>query len=471
MNNNKFTDTLISIYNNSPNIESLYKLLIDEYKLSYLSLTYDNNYSPLVYENGKYTYKSKTLYMGKTKHFEMAVMMYDYIDMNDNISIIDSTTEFIINSFINKLVNFHLITKEKNKKESILNNFSHSLKIGLTTILNTTNLISLSNKIIHDTDIGLEIKTLNEEHIQILNDSTIKLANNLMDIIDLGYLELGKLKIVNEVFNFRSLISNTIKEIKNVIIKYDVDDSVPEYMYGDQKRLKQLLLLLLPKYNNIIIYISSCMITSDESINKNENTYYGASSTRSILLTNTYNSCYKYNISFEIIQDKYTHHIHSDLEEHLIRLFDGKFIDDNLNITLFEEEPLVIDSNTLKILKNKSIMLISKQNHNKLYDVLNQYSMKWTKCDTYDEFNLLYKDKVYDLFIVDDNKVYDDKVHDKTYDKTHDKAYDKNYEIIKNNVLLIDSPSRILNDGCSCINLEDSDDIKNKIIKLFYTLI
>jgi PAS domain S-box-containing protein len=118
-------------------------------------------------------------------------------------------------------------------------NMSHEIRTPLSSIIGNVELLE-------------EIKGL-KEHNGILSD--IKFASNhlislLDDIMDLAKFEanevglkLEKISIVN-IFNY--LVSSFTKEkVKSVLLKYHIDDAIPDIIYGSKLHLTQVLLNLV----------------------------------------------------------------------------------------------------------------------------------------------------------------------------------------------------------------------------------
>ncbi len=186
--------------------------------------------------------------------------------------------EFIILAFLEKIALTDLLNRQRIRQELMLSNISHSIRTPLNGILHMTNMISTA-------DLKDDIK----EAVQYLNQSSISLANNIFDIIDINKLELGKLQINKELFDIRKLLntiiifSNTLNKSADVSIDHYVDPSVPEYIYSDAKRIKQILINLLENAirhthkGEICIYVASVVVDLaaeySTDIHEHKNTY------------------------------------------------------------------------------------------------------------------------------------------------------------------------------------------------------
>lgn len=125
-------------------------------------------------------------------------------------------------------------------KSSFFTNMSHEIRTPINTI------------------IGLNEMTLREElpdeivenSLNIQNASKI-LLSLINDILDLSKIESGKMEIVPTQYETGTMFSELINIIwirtieKKLEFKLDVDKNIPSMLYGDEVRLRQVLLNLL----------------------------------------------------------------------------------------------------------------------------------------------------------------------------------------------------------------------------------
>ncbi|WP_138493602.1 PAS domain S-box protein [Paenibacillus pinistramenti] len=110
------------------------------------------------------------------------------------------------------------------------------------------------NGVIGMTDILLDMNDLNEEQrscIEVIRQSGETLLNIINDILDLSKIEAGRTELQEENFDLRlcikecfSVVSSKAEE-KKLALSYTLNHDVPDYIYGDHERLKQVLLNLL----------------------------------------------------------------------------------------------------------------------------------------------------------------------------------------------------------------------------------
>jgi signal transduction histidine kinase/ActR/RegA family two-component response regulator len=134
------------------------------------------------------------------------------------------------------------IAKSANDSKSLfLANISHEIRTPLASVLGYAELLKDSR--------------LTPE--QVKNYSTIieRTGNNLLqlinDILDLSKIEAGKLEvdvITFSLFNLLEEVKSTLQlwtEQKNINFIFNIDENVSEYIDGDPKRIRQILMNLL----------------------------------------------------------------------------------------------------------------------------------------------------------------------------------------------------------------------------------
>ena len=122
-------------------------------------------------------------------------------------------------------------------KSNFLANMSHEIRTPMNAILGITE-IQLQK---YGAD--NEIKDAFEK-IYISGDMLLGIIN---DILDLSKIEAGKMEIIVEKYETASIINDTIvlnmMRIENKPVEFyvSVDENMPEYMLGDELRIKQIL--------------------------------------------------------------------------------------------------------------------------------------------------------------------------------------------------------------------------------------
>ncbi|MEI2399728.1 MULTISPECIES: PAS domain S-box protein [Paenibacillus] len=110
------------------------------------------------------------------------------------------------------------------------------------------------NGVVGMTDILLDTTELTGEqhsYVEIIRKSGETLLNIINDILDLSKIEAGRTELQEHTFDLRKCIKDSFAVIsisaaqKNLELSSSINHDVPDHIYGDSERLKQVLLNLL----------------------------------------------------------------------------------------------------------------------------------------------------------------------------------------------------------------------------------
>jgi CheY-like chemotaxis protein len=133
------------------------------------------------------------------------------------------------------------------------------------------------NGVIGMTDVLLETNLDQEqiEYVHVIKQSGETLLTIINDILDFSKIESGKTELTEEPFNVRAIISETVYMVmskaleKNLEIITSVCPHVPNIVYGDATKLRQVLMNLL---SNAIKFTSNGAISiSVENVSQEQN--------------------------------------------------------------------------------------------------------------------------------------------------------------------------------------------------------
>ncbi len=130
--------------------------------------------------------------------------------------------------------------KASRSKSGFLANMSHEIRTPLNGILGFTDLLIKNNP-----------NTDNLKYLELIRSSGDTLLRLLSDILDLNKIEQGKLNIENIRFNFAQTIRETLlpyqyrSNEKGLQFLMHFDKRIPESIYGDPTRIKQLVINLV----------------------------------------------------------------------------------------------------------------------------------------------------------------------------------------------------------------------------------
>ena len=167
--------------------------------------------------------------------------------------------ESVINSQILELKNEYLREKEE-FKNSFIANFSHELREPLSGITTFTEILNKTN-----------LTSEQKDYLNIINASNNNLKHMIDDILDISKIEVGKLKLVQESFNLRSLLEELVftykakANQKGIEFMHNFKDNIPMEVDGDRFRLRQVLSNVL---ENAVKYTESGTITFNASLNQ-----------------------------------------------------------------------------------------------------------------------------------------------------------------------------------------------------------
>lgn len=137
--------------------------------------------------------------------------------------------------------------KQKEELESIVSgkdaffaNMSHEIRTPINSI------IGLNEMILRD-----EITSETEENALMIQNASKTLLSLVNDILDLSKIENKKMEIVPTNYSTKNLFSEMVEMIqirmkqKHLDFIVNIDSQIPTVLYGDDKRIKQVLLNIL----------------------------------------------------------------------------------------------------------------------------------------------------------------------------------------------------------------------------------
>jgi PAS domain S-box-containing protein len=125
-------------------------------------------------------------------------------------------------------------------KEQFLANTSHELRTPMNGIMGMINLL-------RTTDLTADQHEYADAVSQCAND----LLTIINDLLDLSQIEAGRLSLTDEPFDLRESLKAVLKllrlraDSKNLNLTYHIDPRLPDFIYGDSVRFRQILTNLI----------------------------------------------------------------------------------------------------------------------------------------------------------------------------------------------------------------------------------
>ncbi|BAZ45851.1 histidine kinase [Chondrocystis sp. NIES-4102] len=147
-------------------------------------------------------------------------------------------------------------------KSRFLANMSHELRTPLNAILGFTQLMS------RDSTIGKE----QQENLQIINRSGEHLLRLINDILEMSKIEVGQITLNESKFDLYAMLKSLEEMLrlkaraKNLNLIFNIDDNVPNYIYTDEGKLRQIIINLL---GNALKFTEQGSITLTVKLQKN----------------------------------------------------------------------------------------------------------------------------------------------------------------------------------------------------------
>lgn len=142
---------------------------------------------------------------------------------------------------------------QSDAKSSFLANMSHEIRTPINAILGMNEMILRESK----------DETIRSYAHDIARAGTT-LLSLINDILDFSKIEAGNMEIVEAEYDLSSVIHDVVNMIrvkteeKGLTLSVDVDERLPERLYGDEMRLRQILVNLL---NNAVKYTEKGGVT------------------------------------------------------------------------------------------------------------------------------------------------------------------------------------------------------------------
>jgi signal transduction histidine kinase len=128
-------------------------------------------------------------------------------------------------------------------KSRFLVNISHEIRTPINTIMGMNEMIKREDTKGVPKEYVNHIKSYSKD-IHNASDMLLCLVN---DILDISQIEAGNVKLVENTYDLTMSLKDMLSQIKarcvqkGIDLKIDIDESIPNILYGDEKKIRQTL--------------------------------------------------------------------------------------------------------------------------------------------------------------------------------------------------------------------------------------
>ena len=128
-------------------------------------------------------------------------------------------------------------------KNKFLANMSNEILTPVNVIIGMNDMILREDT----TNVPEEYSEPIKEHAKNVKDASQSLLALLNDLFDISKIETGKISLIEQDYNTEKFLMNIIlpfrkkAEEKKLYFKLDIDETLPRVLYGDNKKIKQII--------------------------------------------------------------------------------------------------------------------------------------------------------------------------------------------------------------------------------------
>ena len=126
-------------------------------------------------------------------------------------------------------------------KTAFVSNVSHEIRTPMNAIVGMTQIMLRRD----------DLSKQNREYLLNIRNSGNALLTIVNDLLDMSKIESGKMELVDEEYSFMTMLSDLGMIIlnrignKHVELLFDIDPDIPAVLYGDELRIRQIIINLM----------------------------------------------------------------------------------------------------------------------------------------------------------------------------------------------------------------------------------
>ena len=192
------------------------------------------------------------------------------VKSHDEIQVVNESikaTVLAIENYINHINEEYELEKElevaqksSEAKSAFLSNMSHEIRTPINAVLGLNEMILRESKEEQTLEYANSVKSAGNSLLGIIND-----------ILDFSKIEAGKMEILNAEYHLSSTINDLLNVIrvkaedKGIALKFNIDNTLPTKLIGDEIRIKQCVTNIL---SNAVKYTEEGSVTLNVSYKK-----------------------------------------------------------------------------------------------------------------------------------------------------------------------------------------------------------